>query len=94
MKTVEFRVRPVTRYILTRFEDEQTGKMGRTGSETAGEFDSEILASNAALAFGTAETHLAQPPDKVIIGRGPNDNHPLVWENGKWSDSPAADDPR
>lgn len=41
MKTVEYRVRPVTRYIVTRFEAEvlADGRSGACGSSTKGEFD-------------------------------------------------------
>lgn len=41
-KTIEYRVRPVTRYIVTRFEHEvhESGSR-RGGSSTFGEYDNE-----------------------------------------------------
>ena len=79
---VEFRVRPVIRYVVTRY-DEVTGNeenQDTSGSGPRGEFDNEVLARNAALAFADHETILAQPPDVVVI-----DN--CTWTPGKgWSD--------
>ncbi|MGI9502739.1 MAG: hypothetical protein ACR2RE_06760 [Geminicoccaceae bacterium] len=85
MKTVEYRVRPVTRYIVTKYEE---GDNGASCGE-AGEFASEVLARNAALAFVHQETVMAQPADKVIGHDG------VFWDrqSGRWSNDPAlADD--
>ncbi len=76
MTTVEFRVRPVTRYVVTRYHEDERG--GAT--DPYGEFDNEVLAGNAALAFADHETILAQPPETVVIGD-------RTWTRGKgWSD--------
>lgn len=41
-KTIEYRVRPVTRYIVTRFESEQVANgLGCAGSSSFGEYDNE-----------------------------------------------------
>lgn len=45
MDKIEYRVRPVTRYVVTRWYSETRGpKFGRTGSECLGEFDNEDAA--------------------------------------------------
>ncbi len=38
MRKVEYRVRPVTRYVLTKFEDGEDGDRRWGGCETIGEF--------------------------------------------------------
>jgi hypothetical protein len=49
---IEYRLRPVTRYIVTRFED----KDGSTGNSTAhGEFDNEATAYAVGYALAKAE---------------------------------------
>ena len=77
MKTIEYRVRPVTRYVITKFTNEE----GKLSSQPIGEFDNEILASNAALAFASHETQMAQAADKVIRHDG------VVWNRamGRWN---------
>jgi len=52
MKTIEYRVRPVTRYIVTRFESED--RMG--ASSSCGEFDRE----DEALRVGFAAAKMDQ----------------------------------
>lgn len=51
MKRVEYRVRPVTRYIVTRFESADRA----CGSESLGEFDNESGALRAMEAFAGHE---------------------------------------
>lgn len=41
METIEYRVRPVTRYVVTRFQQDENGG---GGVATKGEFDNEELA--------------------------------------------------
>ena len=78
MKTIEYRVRPVTRYIVTAFHEAPSG----AGSECCGEFDNEIRAHNAAMAFAEQATHAAQPADKVSF-----DKRNWTPEDG-WDDCP------
>ncbi len=67
MKTVEYRVRSVTRYLVTRYEESENS----ASSESMGEFDNEVKASNAVHAFGNSETVMAQPAD-IVITKRPN----------------------
>lgn len=80
MKTIEYRVRPVTRFIVTKFVEEVDGQ----SSQPVGEFDNDVLASNAALAFADHETRMAQPPEKIIRHDG------VTWDRAtnRWSDDP------
>ncbi len=58
MKTVEIRVRPVTRHVVTRFESENNpGGRSCVGSSVMGEFQNAGDADHAALAFKAAEPH-------------------------------------
>lgn len=84
MKTIEYRVRPVTRYIVTKF----TNEPDQVSSQPMGEFDNEILASNAAQAFADQETRMAQPADKVIR------HDKAIWSRAeqRWSDEPSVAD--
>lgn len=57
MKTIEYRVRPVTRYIVTRYHsehDEATG-LGAGGCETIGEFPNSKQANSVAIALANEE---------------------------------------
>lgn len=57
MKTIEYRVRPVTRYIVTRYHsenDEDTGLSGG-GVETIGEFQNSQQANRVAVALSKDE---------------------------------------
>lgn len=91
MRTVEYRVRPVTRYVVTRY---QTDTEGACGCEAMGEFDNEVKASNAVLAFGDSETIDAQPADVVITNRPntpPGFEQRREWRYGiGWGDNPEA----
>jgi hypothetical protein len=44
MKSVEFRVRPVTRFVLTRYSSHNDGHSCGGSLETLGEFDNEAYA--------------------------------------------------
>ncbi len=100
MKTIEFRVRPVTRYIVTRHEEKYDGTEDSSGCQGMGEFDSEVVASNVVLALGAAETITVHPSgqsvDKIIIVRplGPKGHTQIrTWTRGEgWDDVPAAED--
>lgn len=56
MKTTEIRVRPVVRYLVTRFT---ASPMSDGGSETIGEFDNEGCANEVAKALVEIELALA-----------------------------------
>ncbi len=93
MPTVEFRVIPVTRYIVTRYEEESDGS-GASNSPI-GEFDNEVKASNAVSAFGEAETITVHPrggPNKITTRRPntpPGHEQVRTWTRGKgWDDKP------
>lgn len=57
MKTIEYRVRPVTRYIVTRYYTEDDS----CGCEALGEFDSEAMADRAMEAFAWEEAFKGDP---------------------------------
>lgn len=81
MLTHTFQVRPVTKYVLTRSCESENG-----GSvETIGEYDNEVAAHNTALAVARADTHLAQPPDRIVNHLGED------WsrDTGRWSSEAA-----
>jgi hypothetical protein len=66
MDKIEYRVRPVTRYIVTRYEE---GDGGRSGASTShGEFDNPIMAFEVAYALCKAEhQRLGWPVDDQRI---------------------------
>jgi hypothetical protein len=53
MKTIEYRVRPVTRYVVTRFHRDDEGGAG--GVETVGEYGNEQTAYDVGYALCKAE---------------------------------------
>lgn len=56
-KIIEYRVRPVTRYIITRFHSETTPTGGSSvGSEMLGEFDNQVKAELIAQALTGMES--------------------------------------
>jgi len=57
MKIIEYRVRPVTRYIVTRYTEEPVSDSGAcgAGSELIGEFPSGAAADSVADAMVTAD---------------------------------------
>lgn len=61
-KTVEYRVRPVIRYHVTRFENDGN----KAGVESLGEFDNESQANKVAkaLAYLEGELHVGVKPSK------------------------------
>ncbi len=89
MKTVEFRVIPVTRYIVTRhFESEDGASNG-----SVGEFESKGQAESAVVAFGDHETMRPDGPDVVITNHLDAPEDYLVrmrtWTRGEgWDDMP------
>lgn len=55
-KIVEYQVRPVTRYIITRYHNETTPTGGASGGvETIGEFDNQVRAELIARALVNQE---------------------------------------
>tara|TARA_R110000751_G_scaffold307812_1_gene431841 strand:- start:27036 stop:27485 length:450 start_codon:yes stop_codon:yes gene_type:complete len=57
---VEYRVRPVTRYVVTRFEESDDGRTG--GCDTRGEFDNERVAHEVAYSLCKVEHELSGLP--------------------------------
>ena len=91
MKSITYRVRQVTRHIVTRYtSDNKSGFC-----EEMGEFDNEAKASNAVLAFGDSETVSAKPPNFVFTVRPntpPGHEQERKWERGVgWDDLPNCD---
>lgn len=64
MEKIEYRVRPVTRFIITRFESGSfEDGSGRCGSSCLGEHDNERVAHEVAYALCKAEhDRLGWPP--------------------------------
>ena len=90
MRTVEYRVRPVTRYVVTRWESDGDNY---ASCEPRGEFDNEILACNAVSAFGDSETLYAKPPGKLVTFRpmhGGESRREWSPQTG-WDDNPAVE---
>lgn len=58
---LEYHVRPVTRYVVTRFEESASGRTG--GSSSCGEYDNADIAHEVAYALCKAEhDRLGLPP--------------------------------
>lgn len=55
MEKIEYRVRPVTRYIVTRYHSKDDGPKQGGGVETKGEFDNETVAYQVGYALCKAE---------------------------------------
>jgi hypothetical protein len=53
MKSIEYRVRPVIRYVVTRYESEP--ETGSGGVSTMGEFDHQEYANQVSRALGTLD---------------------------------------
>ena len=53
MENIEYRVRPVTRYVVTRYENE--GPQGTAGIRTLGEYDNQEVAQEVGYALCKAE---------------------------------------
>lgn len=63
MEKIEYRVRPVTRFVVTRFHQMTTDKGDSAGCETRGEFDNFDTAHAVAYALADADTkRLGLPP--------------------------------
>jgi hypothetical protein len=60
--TVEYRVRPVTRYIVTRFHEEDSPKGKAFGCDQRGEFDNAVMAYSVAYALCKLEHDLSGEP--------------------------------
>ena len=61
LSKVEYRVRKIERYIVTRFHEDEGGQTG--GSAVKGEYDNEDIATEVAYALCRAEHHaLGWPP--------------------------------
>jgi hypothetical protein len=78
---VEIRVRPVTRYLVTRFySDEETG---RGGSESLGEFDTESFAQEMAQALRLAPHLLKEQLDELEATPVPEEVANAILANSK-----------
>lgn len=66
---IEYRVRPVTRYIVTRYSQAEGGRLA--GSESYGEFDNEPTALDVMMALAMQE----HDPNIVYVG-GDGDRQP------------------
>lgn len=82
MLNIEYRVRPVTRYIVTRFYSEistvvspdgvtASTTCGASGSDVCGEFVNQEMAQRVATALGQSE-----PEGTVTVNGAPVDSHP------------------
>ena len=65
---IEYRVRPVTRYVITRFERADVGELERSSIRTLGEYDNAEVAYEVAYALCKADhERLAWPLDDARI---------------------------
>lgn len=67
-KLVEYQVRPVERYIITRFETDgpdENGR-GRASCEERGEFSSPYIAREVAFSLGRIEQDSSKAETKVV----------------------------
>jgi hypothetical protein len=62
MKKVEYRVIPVTRYLVTRWHEEEDERGHACGSEERGEFNNERVAYDVAYALCKAEHDASGEP--------------------------------
>lgn len=63
MDKIEYRVRPVTRYVVTRFHSESGEGRGGCGSSVMGEYDNQQMAYEVGYALCKAEhDRLGFPP--------------------------------
>ncbi len=53
MENIEYRVRPVTRYVVTRYENQ--GEQGTAAVRTLGEYDNQTVAQEVGYALCKAE---------------------------------------
>lgn len=67
MRTVEYRVRPVERYVVTKYESSEDAGSGCT---TVGEYQNAELASAAKSAFESAEQAKTRMSQFVVVQRG------------------------
>lgn len=78
MEKIEYRVRPVTRYVVTRYHEAADGRTG--GSEVKGEYDNHDMAYEVAYALAKHEhDQLGYPPgDERIKYPEPKFGHGLT----------------
>jgi hypothetical protein len=55
MSIIQYKVKPVTRYIVTRYEASGDEQFGKVGTETCGEFDNYRKANSVCQALAKAE---------------------------------------
>ena len=66
MENIEYRVRPVTRYVVTRYEDQMEN--GTASVRTLGEYDNQQVAQEVGYALCKAEhERLGWPPGDMRI---------------------------
>lgn len=66
---IEYRIRPVTRYMVTRYEEDPVSRVG--SSSMAGEFPNQQLALDCANAFN------AWQQDRVSVKWDPETSQPI-----------------
>jgi len=70
MKTIEYRVRPVTRYVVTRYESEvhENGAESCGSCQTKGEFDNHEIAYQVGYALAKDEAdRIGLPPGDMCM---------------------------
>ena len=86
---IEYRVRPVTRYVVTRFYETGSGTSG--GVETLGEYDNQDLAYQVGYALAKQEhSRLGWPPGDerikypalVPMGQAIGNVNTTAWPEG------------
>lgn len=73
-KLVEYKVRPIERYIITRFETDGPDEHGRGSASCVerGEFASPYVAQEVAFSLGKIEQTSAGPETKVVYPDHPD----------------------
>lgn len=78
---IEYRVRPVTRYVVTRFHEDAAGKTG--GSSVKGEYDNADMAYEVGYALCKEEhERLGLPPSDERIQYPQHPGAPSIHSSG------------
>lgn len=78
MKKIEYRVRPVTRFIVTRYEEFDHGSTGGSSSESLGEFENAHQADNVATALAKSDGHVNEIGTKLLYVT--SDGREWTWD--------------
>lgn len=78
--TIEYRVRPVTRYLVTRFhgEESEDGRSASGGSSCMGEFDNQKSAALVAGALSVADEAAKTAGTLAVVRYEPSEPAPPV----------------